>query len=216
MFEWMIKRERMIKILIVFFYVVGGIGMVFSFLSPIIIKLTPIVLIFSFILLMMFHNGKLNQLYLILFILIYFISFVIEVTGVNTGMIFGEYTYGDTLGFKIFNTPVIIGLNWLLLTYLTSSIVENYDIGNLSKIFIASILMVLYDFLLEKVAPILDMWRFNDSTIPINNYVSWLLIAIIFNTLIKIFRVEISNRLSATIFISQLIFFICIIVLLGL
>lgn len=216
MFEWMIKRERMIKILIIFFYVVGGIGMVFSFLSPIIIKLTPIVLIFSFILLMMFHNGKLNQLYLILFILIYFISFVIEVTGVNTGMIFGEYTYGDTLGFKIFNTPVIIGLNWLLLTYLTSSIVENYDIGNLSKIFIASILMVLYDFLLEKVAPILDMWRFNDSTIPINNYVSWLLIAIIFNTLIKIFRVEISNRLSATIFISQLIFFICIIVLLGL
>lgn len=215
MFEWMIKRERMIKILIIFFYVVGGIGMVFSFLSPIIIKLTPIVLTFSFILLMMFHNGKLNQLYLILFILIYFISFVIEVTGVNTGMIFGEYTYGDTLGFKIFNTPVIIGLNWLLLTYLTSSIVENYDIGNLSKIFIASILMVLYDFLLEKVAPILDMWRFNDSTIPINNYVSWLLIAIFFNTLIKIFRVEISNRLSATIFISQLIFFICIIVLLG-
>ncbi|MFN2335752.1 MAG: carotenoid biosynthesis protein, partial [Bacteroidales bacterium] len=49
-------------------------------------------------------------------------SFLIEAVGVNTGRIFGTYTYGKALGPALWNTPVIIGLNWFLLIYCTNVI----------------------------------------------------------------------------------------------
>ncbi|RCK77634.1 MAG: hypothetical protein IGBAC_1943 [Ignavibacteriae bacterium] len=142
----------------------------------------------------MFHHGGIKKSTLLNFILIYIISFLIEVIGVNTGLIFGEYTYGQTLGLKISNTPVIIGLNWVLLVYLTSSIVEKYNISNLLKILIASFLMLVYNIVLEKVAPLLDLWQFSKNVVPVKNYIAWLIIAIFFHTLIKIFRIHTINR----------------------
>jgi putative membrane protein len=37
----------------------------------------------------------------------------LEVVGVKTGLIFGEYKYGSTLGIKLFEVPLIIGFNWV-------------------------------------------------------------------------------------------------------
>lgn len=210
MFNWTIKQERIIRIIILLFYMIGGIGIITPRFSLFFIKLTPIVLISSFILLMMFHHGGIKKSTLLNFILIYIISFLIEVVGVNTGLIFGEYTYGQTLGLKISNTPVIIGLNWVLLVYLTSSIVEKYNISNLLKILVASFLMLVYDIVLEKVAPLLDLWQFSKNVVPVENYIAWLIIAIFFHTLIKIFRIHTINRLSRILFLSQLIFLIFI------
>lgn len=207
------KKEKIFKLIIIVLYIVGGIGIIFSPFSSAFTKLTPVILVLSFIILLMFHNEKSNRSSLILFFLIYFMSFIIEVIGVNTGIIFGEYKYGDTLGFKMFNTPVIIGLNWLLLTYLASSIMENFDLGRFLKIFTASVLMLLYDVVLENVAPKLNMWEFNNSIVPIKNYISWFIIAIIFNTMIQFSRVSTSNKLSLTIFVSQLIFLTSIMIM---
>ena len=38
--------------------------------------------------------------------MIVLIGFVIEVIGVKTGYVFGSYSYGDSLGFKILEVPV--------------------------------------------------------------------------------------------------------------
>ena len=40
-----------------------------------------------------------------------------EVIGVNTRMLFGDYRYGDVLGYKAWGVPLLIGVNWFLIVY---------------------------------------------------------------------------------------------------
>ena len=41
----------------------------------------------------------------------------VEIMGINTGILFGDYTYGDVLGFKLRDVPVLIGVNWFIIIY---------------------------------------------------------------------------------------------------
>ena len=41
----------------------------------------------------------------------YLVTFTIEVIGVRTGLVFGKYTYGPTLGSHFLEVPVVIGFN---------------------------------------------------------------------------------------------------------
>ena len=78
-------------------------------------------------------------------------GFLIEALGVNTGIIFGHYSYGKGLGLKIFNTPVIIGINWLFLSYTCVS-VSNYLVKSPTiRFLMAPALMLALDSALEQV-----------------------------------------------------------------
>ncbi len=200
------KKEIEIKVFIPIFYAVGIIGMLVPALFPLFIKLVPFALILSFLTLTIFHRNSLKSV--IVFSAIYLLGFAVEVIGVNTGLLFGDYTYGNSLGIKLLSTPIIIGLNWLLLVYITASVFERFKIPNLAKIVLASSLMVGYDFILEQVAPRLDMWQFSDGVVPLQNYLVWFNFSIILHSLIKIFRINTENRLALIVLISQFVFFL--------
>ena len=55
-------------------------------------------------------------------LLIFFIGMVTEILGVNYGLIFGDYQYGNNLGFKLFGVPFLIGVNWIILTAISGNI----------------------------------------------------------------------------------------------
>ncbi len=200
------KKEFEIKVFILIFYAVGIIGMLVPALLALFIRLVPFALILSFLALTVFHQDR-KQKSVFVFIAIYLLGFAIEVIGVNTGSVFGEYVYGDSLGTKLLNTPIIIGLNWLLLVYITSSVFEQLKVPNIAKIVLASFLMVGYDIILEQVAPRLDMWQFTDDNIPFQNYLVWFLFSIVLHSLIKLFRINTQNRLSSIVLIAQFVFF---------
>jgi len=128
--------------------------------------------------------------------------------GVNTGIIFGVYSYGPNLGLKILNTPVIIGLNWLILVYTTSSMFEKINIHVNYKILLASAIMLAYDIVLEQVAPFTGMWNWHEGNIPVRNYMAWFVIALIFHTLLKTVGIKTENAVSKNLFISQFVFFL--------
>jgi len=201
------KKEVEIKLFIPIFYAVGIMGMLVPAFFPLFIKLVPFALILSFLVLTVFHHDR-KQKSVFVFLAIYILGFVIEVIGVNTGSVFGEYTYGNSLGIKLLNTPIIIGLNWLLLVYITSSVFEQFKMPNLAKIVLASSLMVGYDFILEQVAPRLDMWQFTDDNVPFQNYLVWFLFSLFLHSLIKLFRINTENRLALIVLISQFVFFL--------
>ncbi|MHC1705058.1 MAG: carotenoid biosynthesis protein [Tenuifilaceae bacterium] len=209
------RKEVEIKVFILIFYTVGIIGMLVPALFPLFIKLVPFALILSFLALTVFHRERNNRKSVIVFIAIYLLGFAVEVVGVNTGLLFGEYMYGNSLGIKALNTPIIIGLNWLLLIYITASVFEQFKIPNLAKIVLASSLMVGYDFILEIVAPRLDMWRFSDDVVPLQNYIVWFSFSIVLHSLIKIFRINTKNRLALIVLISQFVFFLVLAIFLG-
>jgi putative membrane protein len=176
------------------------------------LKLIPFALILSFVALALFHASKMEWKTALCFLSIYSIAFIIEAIGVNTGKVFGYYNYGEGLGIQLFQTPLIIGINWLFLVYTTASIVENFKIPAIVKILLASLGMVLYDIVLEQVAPKLDMWHWKNEIVPLQNYLAWFGLAFIFHSLIKILKVKIENKLAFLILGCQFLFFLALFV----
>ncbi|MGD9487366.1 MAG: carotenoid biosynthesis protein [Calditrichaceae bacterium] len=116
---------------------------------------------------------------------VFIISIAIEEIGVSTGMIFGEYKYGETLFPFFINVPVAIGFSWINLLLgsmaVVSVIIPGYSRANpvLISIMIA-VLMVVFDFLMEPAAIKLGYWEWKDSMIPVWNYLSWFVFGFLF------------------------------------
>lgn len=206
------KRYKEAGIFFIVFYATGITGLLISF--SFFLKLFPFALILSFTGLAIFHSNQLDKKSIFIYLFIYTAGFFIEAIGVNTKLIFGGYEYGESLGIKLFNTPLIIGLNWLLLVYLSSSILEKARVGVPLKIFFSSTIMLIYDIVLERAAPKLDLWYWEGNTVPVNNYISWFIIALFFNSLIRVFGVRGENKLAPVILFCQLLFFISLILFL--
>jgi len=156
------------------------------------------------------HHKEWNLKVISVLVGIFTLSFITEIIGVATGSLFGTYAYGQGLGVKIADVPVIIGLNWVFLTYASNSIVSKYTAKNIPIIVGAALLMVLYDILLEKVAPLMDMWLFSKNEPPVSNYAVWFLLALVFNWSIQKSKIDTQNRPARWLFFIQLGFFVII------
>ncbi len=187
----------------VIFYLVGIAGMLLPFSFPLFVKLIPVALLLSSVALAFYHKSFDSKSFAV-FILIYLTGFFVEVAGVNSGLIFGEYTYGESLGIKVFNTPLIIGLNWLLLVYITSSVLENTKLLIPLKVLLGASIMLFYDMIIEQIAPKLDMWNWQNNRIPANNYVAWFFIAAVFHSAIRVFKIKTTNKLAPVILLCQM------------
>lgn len=123
------------------------------------------------------------KLILVLLALVGFFGFSAEVIGVNTGLIFGDYKYGEVLGLALFNVPILISVNWFLVTFCATSMAfalkqEPKKIALLSSIFV-----VVYDFILERFATKFGLWQWMGG-IPAKNYITWFILSFIFSVVI--------------------------------
>ena len=207
-FKWV----REVKIFYAIFYLVGVLGLSFPETRPLFIRLVPFALILGFAGVLLFHEAKWELKTLIAFVLVYISGFVIESIGVNTGLIFGEYVYGKTLGYQIFETPLIIGMNWLFLVYVSSSLTERLNSGRFISFLLPPVLMVVYDLVLEQIAPHLGMWNWKNEVIPLQNYIAWFVVAFIFVLVFRLLNIKTSNKIAPLIFILQFLFFLSLMI----
>ena len=159
----------------------------------------------------LFANIKLNnknQIFSLL--LIFLIGMFSEFIGVNYGLIFGEYIYGNNLGFKLFGVPFLIGLNWVILTVICANIasilIKNNSI--IQIIILGTLLMLFMDFVMEPIAPKLDLWKFKNLVVPTSNYIGWLIISILTQTIYNIQFKEKEVKLSFNLYTAIFIFFV--------
>ena len=102
----------------------------------------------------------------------------VELLGVNYGLIFGQYVYGDNLGVKVGGVPLLIGANWVMLTFITGAVGAVIFKKSITiAAVIGALLMVLLDLVIEPVAPKFDYWEFANETAPLSNYLGWFLVA---------------------------------------
>jgi len=195
-------------------YVVGVIGMLLPWTFPIFKVLIPYFLLLCFFILALFHKYRLDAQTFIYFLFVCIAGYVAEVYGVATGQLFGHYTYGHNLGFTLFNTPLLIGINWLFLVYTSAALTEKRKIPVVLKVLIPSLAMVLYDLVTEQMAPIMGMWSFNDSTIPLQNYLAWFGLAVFFHTMLQLMRIRVNNPLSIILLGLQFLFFVILLLFL--
>jgi putative membrane protein len=205
-----LKGENKITLFLFIIYLVGVAGISIHFTSAFFAGLIPIIILLSFFTCLIYHKPAFDNTTILVFLAIVVSSFFIEAAAVKYGFIFGNYSYGTSLGFQVIGAPLIIGLNWLLLVYCTAALTENLNQGIIIKVIVASLLMLFYDLLLEISAPFLNMWSFEEGKIPVRNFIAWFAIALFFHSLVKIARVKIINTVAQQVFAIQIIFFILI------
>jgi len=198
---------REVRKFIIIFYIVGILGFLIPFTRDVFIQITPLALLLAAYLLGIYHDNW-NKKTVLGFALIYLLGFSVEAVGVNTGLIFGHYSYGSGLSIELVGTPLLIGLNWLFLVYTTLAIVDMLKIKGILSILLAPLLMLAYDLVLEVVAPLMDMWSWEDNTVPLRNYIAWYLLAVLFTSILKALKIRTKNPLALVLFACQFVFFI--------
>jgi len=198
-------NKMVLTILIVVWYIAGIAGFLIPVSKPIFQQLTPVGMVIAAILLMYFHDPKNLKSWLV-FGGITLICFVIELIGVNTQLLFGNYQYGPALGFKLWNTPITIGLNWLVLIYCISALTLKIRNRWYFPLLGASA-MVAFDWLMEPVANATGMWSWMDGNIPLKNYMDWFLISGFLFLMIRILKVEFHNHIAGLVLTMQVVFF---------
>ena len=181
MFKILDNNElRNISIFIVWLLNISGFFGVLSDEKDFFLSSTPYVLTTTLLLLIL-NNYFNSRLYIRLF-LIFLLGLAVEIVGVNFSFFFGEYEYGDNLGIKFFDVPVVIGFNWVLLIILTGNFAHKlFPKSIFFKVTLGSILMILLDLLIEISAPKLDYWEFTINPVPFSNYFWWFVFSILFH-----------------------------------
>ena len=198
---------REVKRFVLLFYTIGLIGFILPFSRAMFSAITPFAMLLGIYLLAVYHPDY-NRKTTIAFLIVYLLGFLVEAIGVNTGVVFGHYTYLDAMGIKLWGTPLIIGLNWLFLSYTATSILDDTKLPAWTVYFLAPLLMVAYDFFLEKSAPVLDMWLWADDKIPFRNYVAWYAIGFLCVVILKFCGVNTKNILAKLLYFVQFLFFV--------
>ncbi len=132
---------------------------------------------------------------------------LVEWLGVQYGLLFGDYSYGNNLGLKWDGVPILIGCNWVILVFITATIANAFIKKSLYAALVASLLMVLLDLPMEIVAPKFDFWSFPLNA-PWNNYFSWFMIAFVMHIIYQRFQIKGDLNFSSHLYISQLLFFV--------
>lgn len=164
-------------------------------------------LIFSFLICLIACKDLSFKFLSILFSIALF-GLIVEWIGVHTSLLFGSYSYGNNLGFKFFEVPFIIGLNWVVLVITTASLSNLIPTKKIVKVIIASLLMLLIDFFIEPVAIQLDYWSWDQGTIPWFNYFCWFVIALAMQGFYFKFELAKTNNVHSFLYVIQLLFFI--------
>ncbi len=189
-------------------YFVGILGFMLA-IHPDFALLSPLNLTISLVTALHFHTTS-NGAFWLACAVVGVTGYAIEVIGVNTGLIFGAYKYGRVLGFKLWDTPLSIGVNWVLLVYTTSVCVNhffNIHTSRYIKSLVGATLMVALDVLIEPVAVAIDMWQWDDIAVPFQNYVGWFVSAFFLHIFMSYFTYHEKNKVAVVIFIWQCIFF---------
>ena len=158
----------------------------------------------------LFLNIKIKSKYHVLSILLIFlIGMITEILGVNYGLIFGDYEYGNNLGFKLFGVPFLIGVNWIILTAISANIAalitKNKNIE--LTVIIGALLMLAMDFVMEPIAPKLDLWKFNNLIVPTSNYIGWLIIGLFTQTIYNLQFRQKEIGVSLNLYLAFFLFF---------
>jgi putative membrane protein len=193
-------------IILVAFYISGIIGILTKNQTIDFLSLTPLNLLVNATLLLLNHQKGTNKQWLV-FLIIAVIGYFIEVIGVTTGVIFGDYFYKTTLGWKLFETPLIIGVNWMLLTY---GVVYTIGIKIKNTIGIAlasAFVLVALDILIEPVAMKYDFWTWKQAIVPFKNYIAWFFISLILCYIVAHYKSMSKNNFAPYLLVMQFIFF---------
>ena len=135
------------------------------------------------------------------------IGFFVEMIGVNTGLIFGEYSYGAVLGIRWLGTPLMIGVNWFLVSFTVNQMVSQRNLPFIIHALVAAIIITAIDVLIEPTAIATGMWTWETVAVPIQNYVGWFGLSLLISAIYKKLAPFVTEDYSKLILWCMVLFF---------
>ncbi|AQG81321.1 carotenoid biosynthesis protein [Spirosoma montaniterrae] len=201
------RHHAAIRTVLVLAYVAGIIGLHLPGLANFFRPLSPLMLIGSLVVLLLYHTDW-RPSFTFYAVSAVFVGYFIEVLGVHTGLIFGNYAYGAGLGPRVLAVPPVIGINWLTLSYCCGSVCNLLPTPAWVKVAAAATLMVVLDFFIEPVAVQLDFWTWFGQPVPLQNYVGWWLVSAVLFSMWYALPFKKENRMAKWLLGLQFFFFI--------
>lgn len=223
------KTKNNIAIAIaILFHLCGAVGILFSSYKDWFINNTSLNLLLMFGLLL-FTQPSLNKHFFLFAIATFFVGFFVEVIGVNTGFLFGNYSYGNLMGTKLWGVPLLIGVQWLVTVYCCGVImqyvnnwagkkIEEKQLGeettqkihSISLIIDAALLATFFDFIMEPVAQKIGFWKWQNEDIPYFNYTCWFFVSGFLLFFLSKLPFNKQNQFAIHLFIIQALFFVAL------
>jgi len=216
------SKQQIATAIAILFHAIGLAG-ILIFKSEFIIRSTPVNLLLMFALLVWTQAEK--NFYFFLFLLATMaVGILVEIIGVNTQMLFGNYTYGAVLGIQIKNVPLVIGINWFIIIYCCGISIHTFlrrainkisaetqappmAMKALSIIVDGATLAVFFDWLMEPVAIQLGFWKW-EGGIPMYNYICWFIVSMLLLALFHFCTFSKQNKFAVHLLLIQLMFFL--------
>ncbi|MBK9733062.1 MAG: carotenoid biosynthesis protein [Chitinophagaceae bacterium] len=202
------KNKKLIAgiILLAIVFIASFAGLTIPVTTHLFEQLIPISILVSIGTLLTFHRYWNNKAVFSLLTIV-LAGFLIEWIGVRTGIIFGKFAFGNSLGWKINNTPLMVGLNWLVLVYITHVAVKKIGIGRPWIELTAAALMTALDYLIEPVAIKYDCWNWEAGVVPVQNFAAWFYISFFMQLFFNRMKPVEENQIAIPLLMLNILFF---------
>jgi putative membrane protein len=115
------------------------------------------------------------------------VSWCFEEVGVSTGLVYGAYHYGNQLGPKLGEVPLIIPLAWFMMVYASWTVARllldgagssTSGVGTAARIVIAAMVMTAWDSVMDPGMARSGAWTWEQGGayfgVPLQNFAGWL------------------------------------------
>lgn len=200
-------NTRLATGIIILFHVVGLIGFALPATRLLFLQIVPFHLLLMLVVIGLNHKN-INSKFGLLLLILFFAGYVVEWVGVHTGLLFGSYAYGGTLGYKVLGIPLMIGVNWFLLVYAAGITIQHSRLKSVFfRVITGSAALVLLDVLIEPVAIKFDYWHWINGTIPLKNYICWFLVSAVLLYVFELFCFKKQSYAAPVLLITEFVFF---------
>ncbi len=200
------QRKKWSIFTILLFHIAGLPFLAYPPTRELFLLATPFTLLLSNILLLWNHSDW-NRSFYFFAALCFCVGMFFEILGVKTGAIFGGYHYGEVLGIKFMEVPLMIGVNWLLCIYCCGVIGLRLPFSKPLKAALAATLMVAIDYVIEPVAIKMGFWEWHSEHIPLQNYLAWYLISLGLLLTYYYLPFQKENKVAPILYITLFLFF---------
>jgi uncharacterized membrane protein len=120
-------------------------------------------------------------------------GFAVEVLGVHTGVPFGSYAYGSSLGARVLGVPPVIALAWTMLAWPSAIAARRLVRGFLARVVVGAWALAAADLFLDPQMVAAGQWTWRDPSphlpgvpgVPLTDYAGWLAVAVVLSAALQ-------------------------------
>jgi uncharacterized membrane protein len=120
-------------------------------------------------------------------------GFAVEVLGVHTGVPFGRYAYGTSLGPSVFGVPVVVAFAWTMLAWPAALVSRRLAATFATRVLLGAWALAVWDLFLDPQMVAAGHWRWADPaphlpgvpSVPISDYLGWFAVSVLMSLVLQ-------------------------------